>query len=72
MARQLVPKGSGAEGSPVIDRYGSGPLPRIDAGGEFADAIRLYNIQFIELRHLEVTNHGSESASRRGDHIFSG
>ncbi len=68
---QLVPKGSGSEAAAVIfDRYGSGRLPRIDAGGEFEDAIRLYNVQGIEVRHLEVTNHGSTPAMRRGVHIF--
>ena len=68
---QLVPKGSGAEGTPVlIDRYGDGAMPRIDAAGKFADAIRLYNIEFIEVRHLEVTNLGPEPGNRRGVHIF--
>jgi hypothetical protein len=68
---QLIPRGSGAEGSPIlIGRYGSGPLPHIDAAGVFPDAVRLYNVQFIELRDLEVTNHGPEPAARRGVHIF--
>lgn len=68
---QLVPKGSGAEGAPVtIDRYGGGAFPRIHAGGRFDDALRLYNVQFIEVRHLEITNHGDHPANRRGVHIF--
>jgi hypothetical protein len=68
---QLVLRGSGDEGSPiVIGRYGSGARPHIDAAGQFEDAIRLYNVQFIELRDLEVTNHGQEPAARRGVHIF--
>jgi hypothetical protein len=68
---QLVPRGSGAAGAPVIiDRYGKGPLPRIDAEGSFEDAVRLYNVQFIEVRNLEVTNRGERSANRRGVHIF--
>jgi hypothetical protein len=68
---QLIPLGSGRSASPIfIGRYGSGALPRIDAAGEFEDAIRLYNIQFIELRDLEVTNHGPQPAARRGVHVF--
>ena len=34
------------------------------------DAVRLYNVQFIEVRDLEVTNHGAAPAVRRGVHIF--
>ena len=68
---QLSPTSSGAEGAPiVIDRYGSGSRPRIDGQGQVEDAVRLYNVQFIELRDLEVTNHGAEPAVRRGVHVF--
>jgi hypothetical protein len=68
---QLAPKSSGAEGAPiVIGRYGRGARPRIDAGGQVDDAIRLYNVQFIEVRDLEVTNHGESVKTRRGVHIF--
>ena len=68
---QLAPKSSGAEGKPiVIDRYGRGEKPRIDGDGTVDDAVRLYNVQYIELRNLEVTNHGAQPAVRRGVHIF--
>ncbi len=68
---QLAPRGSGSAGSPVvIDRYGQGALPRIDAGGRFDDAVRLYNAQFMELRNLEVTNRGAVPGVRRGVHLF--
>lgn len=68
---QLAPSGSGAEGSPVvIDRYGPGARPRIEGGGRVEDAVRLYNLQFIEVRNLEVTNHGAAAGVRRGVHIF--
>ncbi|MGH9613559.1 MAG: right-handed parallel beta-helix repeat-containing protein, partial [Bryobacteraceae bacterium] len=68
---QLAPKSSGAEGAPiVIDRYGKGPRPRIDGGGQVEDVVRLYNVQFIEVKNLEVTNHGADPAVRRGVHIF--
>jgi hypothetical protein len=68
---QLAPKSSGVEGKPiVIGRYGRGQRPRMDGDGSVEDAIRLYNVQYIELRNLEVTNHGAQPAVRRGVHIF--
>ncbi len=68
---QLAPTASGADGSPIIiDRYGSGALPRVDGAGEVADAILVKNVQWIEIHHLEVTNLGSTPADRRGVHIF--
>ena len=48
-----------AEGARIaIDRYGGGSRPRIDGGGQVEDAVRLRNVQFIEVPNLEVTNHG--------------
>ncbi|HET8547773.1 MAG TPA: right-handed parallel beta-helix repeat-containing protein [Bryobacteraceae bacterium] len=68
---QLAPKSSGREGAPIIiDRYGKGPPPRIDAGGKVEDAVRLFNVEQIEVRHLEITNHGPAPAVRRGVHVF--
>jgi len=68
---QLAPKSSGAEGKPiVISLYGRGERPRIDGDGSVEDAVRLYNVQYIELRNLEVTNHANGESVRRGVHIF--
>ena len=68
---QLAPKSSGAERRPiVIDRYGRGGKPRIDGDGTVDDAVRLYNVQYVEMRNLEVTNHGAGESVRRGVHIF--
>jgi hypothetical protein len=68
---QLKPSSSGADGRPIIiDRYGKGPEPKIDAAGKWEDAVLLYNVQQIEIRNLEVTNHGSSPAERRGVHLF--
>lgn len=68
---QLVPKASGTARNPVIfDRYGSGSKPKIDGQGRVEDVIRLYNLQNIEIRNFEITNHGAEPALRRGVHIF--
>ncbi|WP_205857204.1 carboxypeptidase regulatory-like domain-containing protein [Phytoactinopolyspora endophytica] len=54
---QLWPKGSGEVDAPVvIDRYGEGPKPRIDAEGAIDDAVRLFNQEYWTIRHLEVTN----------------
>lgn len=58
---QLRPQGSGTEGNPVrIDRFGDGPLPRIDGEGQVRDAVLLRNIAFWEVQNLEVTNRGPE------------
>jgi hypothetical protein len=68
---QLAPASSGREGSPiVIDRYGSGPMPHIEGGAKSEDTILLKNVQWIEVRNLEVTNRGNRPAVRRGVHIF--
>ncbi|WP_233441916.1 hypothetical protein [Lentzea atacamensis] len=54
---QLWPKGSGTSTAPItIDRYGTGAAPRVDGGGQVADAVRLANQQFWTIRGLEVTN----------------
>jgi hypothetical protein len=67
---QLAPSSSGRDGAPiVIDRYGKGSGPRIDAAGQVEDAVRLCNVQHIEVHNLEVTNQGAEAAPRRGVHI---
>lgn len=68
---QLALRGSGANSSPVvIDRYGDGPLPRIDADGRFEDAVKIYNSEFVELRNLEITNKGPVPGVRRGVHLL--
>jgi hypothetical protein len=68
---QLAPPNSGADHAPIIvDRYGGGSRPRIDGRGKVEDALRLYNVEFIEVRNLELTNQGADPAPRRGVHIF--
>jgi hypothetical protein len=55
----LQPRGSGAANRPiVIDRFGGGALPRIDGNGRGAETVLLYNIEYWEVNHLEVTNTG--------------
>jgi Right handed beta helix region len=68
---QLVPKATGTATHPVIfGRYGTGPKPKIDGQGRVEDVVRLYNQANIELHNFEITNHGTEPATRRGVHIF--
>ena len=68
---QLAPQGAGEEGRPIrIGRYGSTSLPHIDGAGDIEDVVRLYNIQQIEVRDLEITNHGTAEAVRCGVHVI--
>lgn len=56
---RLRPRGSGDANRPiVIDKYGDGPMPRIDAGGKFHEALLLENQEFWEVNNLEITNTG--------------
>ncbi|MDB5295797.1 MAG: hypothetical protein JWO31_1780 [Phycisphaerales bacterium] len=63
-AGRLAPAGSGAvvDGRAVpivVDVYGGpGPLPRIDAGGAYPEALLLRNVEHWDVRHLELTNIG--------------
>jgi len=64
---QLVLSSSGADGVPIIiDRYGDGPLPRIDGNGAVENVVSLENVEEVEVRNLEITNHGAEPGLRRG------
>lgn len=67
---QLAMRSSGIEGRPIrIDSYDHGPMPRIDGEGKVEDALRLVNVEQIEVRHIEITNHGEQEAARRGVRI---
>jgi len=68
---QLVLKTSGSDSNPIqVGRYGAGTRPKLDGEGKVEDVIRLYNVEKIEIRNLELTNHGAAAAVRRGVHIF--
>ncbi|WP_339319644.1 cohesin domain-containing protein [Paenibacillus sp. FSL R10-2734] len=65
----LSPKGSGTEGKNiVIGKYGEGVRPLIEGKGLVENAVFLYNQQYWEIGHLEVTNKGTAAATspRRG------
>ncbi|MGW0822056.1 RICIN domain-containing protein [Streptomyces sp. NPDC002845] len=68
---QLWPKGSGADGAPiVIDRYGEGAKPKIAGQGTVAEAVRLFNQEYWEIRNLDVSNAvptGTTDGSKLGD-----
>jgi Fibronectin type III domain len=69
---QLWPKGSGTEGLPItIGKYGDGNLPLIQGEGNVESVVYLFNQEYWEIGHLEITNYSSEPASkpRRGVHI---
>jgi hypothetical protein len=67
---QLWPKGSGAEGSPiVVSSYGGGVRPAIECDGAAEDAVLLKNQEYWEIENLDVTNTGEKPAVRRGVHL---
>lgn len=62
----LHPKGSGAEGRPIVmDRYGDGALPLVNGAGA-ESALLLDNQEFWEIRNLAFTNDAPEEGLRRG------
>ncbi len=67
---QFWPKGSGAEGQPIlVEKYGRGPKPIINGTGHAEDAVLLKNQQYWEIANLEITNTGTGAAVRRGVHV---
>jgi len=74
----LSPQGSGASGSPnVIDTFGAGAKPIINANGAVANTFSLSNQQYWEVNNLELTNDDNfsvedNSASRNGMMISGG
>ncbi len=68
----LKPQGSGTPEQPIaIDRYGEGPLPRIDGEGAVHATVFLHNVEGWEIRNLEITNTGDQpKTNRRGVHIL--
>ncbi|WP_430814961.1 right-handed parallel beta-helix repeat-containing protein [Carboxylicivirga sp. RSCT41] len=65
---QLKPKGIGKPGNPIIiSKYGGEDRPKINGEGKFKAAVHLYNMAYVELYDLEITNKGSERENgRRG------
>ncbi|GLX66996.1 hypothetical protein MU1_13400 [Paenibacillus glycanilyticus] len=65
---KLYPKGSGANGNPIIiDKFGTGSKPIINGGGLVGTgAVYLYNQQYWEINNLEITNTGSAQGQKMG------
>jgi hypothetical protein len=65
---QLALKGSGTADAPIrVDRYGEGPNPAIHGRGQRLYTVLLDNVEYWEVRNLEITNTGEEAISgRRG------
>lgn len=56
---QLQPRGSGKEGAPiVVDVFGEGNKPLIEAKGGHHEALLLKNQEYWEVNNLELTNKG--------------
>jgi len=56
---QLAPSGSGKAGAPiVVDMYGLGNKPLIQAEGSYPEAVLLRNQEYWEINNLELTNKG--------------
>lgn len=63
---QLEPKGSGFEGKPIIiNRYGIGKKPAIHGNGERLHTVLLHNVEYWEIKNLEITNTGADRVARR-------
>lgn len=64
---QLTLPSSGTAAAPIlVDRYGEGPRPRIDAGDIAENALTLRNVEYVQVHNLELTNQGKTPAVRRG------
>ncbi len=68
---QLHPKGSGVSNTPiVIDLFGPGPKPIINANGATGNgAVYLYSQQYWEINNLEVINDAATAGDRRGMYL---
>ena len=63
---QLELKGSGTEKAPIlVNKYGEGSKPAIHGKGEKLHTVLLHNVEYIELKNLEVTNEGEEREAKR-------
>ncbi|MCK5372405.1 MAG: right-handed parallel beta-helix repeat-containing protein, partial [Cyclobacteriaceae bacterium] len=69
---QLEPKGSGVADIPIIiNKYGEGKKPAIHGKGKKLHTLLLHNVEYWEIRNLEITNTGKERvAKRRGVKIL--
>ena len=63
---QLKPKGGGSNGHPVIiSKYGGEQKPALHGEGKFFSTLHIYNMNYVEVHDLEITNKGVERQDRR-------
>ncbi|MDH4179334.1 MAG: right-handed parallel beta-helix repeat-containing protein [Armatimonadota bacterium] len=63
---QLKPRGSGAEGNPiVIAKYGEGARPRLDGEGAVDSTLLLEDVEYWRVSDLEITNKSPEPGGKR-------
>jgi hypothetical protein len=63
---QLKPKGEGTAQYPVIiSKYGGDEKPIIEGEGKFTATVHIYNMKYVEVRDLEITNTGDTAKTRR-------
>lgn len=56
---QLKPPTSGAEGHPIVfSSYGTGDMPILNGQGAFQSTVKLYNVDYVTVMNLEITNTG--------------
>jgi len=65
---RLEPKGCGTAAAPIcLSRYGEGPNPAIHGAGKAQYTLLLHNVEYWEVRDLEITNRGAHArGGRRG------
>jgi chitodextrinase len=62
----LAPQGSGNAAARItFDKYGSGANPIINGNGA-EEAVKLYNVQYVTVQNLELTNDSATVAKRHG------
>jgi len=71
---QLHPKGSGADGNPIVlDKYGQGSAPLIAGEGApdapVSAALYLYNQEYWDIRNIEITNFAGDGMTKFGVYV---
>lgn len=65
-AGRLNPQGSGKDGAPVVvDSYGEGDKPLIEAAGRYNEALLIENQEYWEVNNLALTNTGATRTTFR-------
>jgi hypothetical protein len=63
---QLKPVGCGTKEAPIlIGMYGKGAKPRIDGEGAFESTVYIFNMEYVTVENLEVTNTGKIAKPHR-------